>query len=109
MVEPWKAPTAASADSDLGVGKEGIGWQRQVQRCRSDADAARRIILRAVAGAEPAVIVALVGERDAAEMRAVAVDHQPLIMALLDARLVRLRIGKAVPVDGPRLVDLLLG
>ena len=76
---------------------------------RALPDAAGRIVLRAVAGAEPAVIVALMGERDAAEMRADADHHQPLVVALLDARLIGLRIGQAVDRDRARLVDLLLG
>src|SRR4029078_8911471 len=62
----------------------------------------------AVARAEPAAIRALVRERDAAKMRADADDHQPLVMALLDARGVRLRIRQARYINFLRLLDLLL-
>ena len=53
------------------------------------------VVLRAVARAEPAVVVALVGERDAAEMGADADHDQPLVVALLDARLVGRGIREA--------------
>ena len=65
--------------------------------------------MRTVAGAEEAVIVALVGDRDAAEMGADADQHEPLVVALLDARLVGLRIGQAGDGNLLRLFDLLLG
>src|ERR1700756_3960860 len=59
-----------SADLDLGVGEELVGRDREVVGGGSLPDAAGGIVLRAVARAEPTVVVALVGERDAAEMRA---------------------------------------
>ena len=65
--------------------------------------------MRAVAGAEPAVVVALVRERDAAEMGADADQHEPLVVALLDARLVGRRVRQARHIDRARLVDLFLG
>src|SRR5262245_50012021 len=49
------------------------------------------------------------GERDTAEMRADADDHEPLVMTLLDARRVRLRIGQARDSDLLRFLDFLLG
>ena len=52
---PW------SADLDLGVGKEGVGRNRQVHRGRALADAAGGVVDRAVAGAEPAVVRRLDG------------------------------------------------
>ena len=69
---------------------ESVRRQERDFRRRAFADAARGIVLRAVAGAEPAVIFALVGERDAAEMGADADHHQPLLVAVLDALLRRL-------------------
>ena len=48
-------------------------------------------------------------ERDAAEMGADADQHQPLVLAGLDALLVGLRIGQAAKLDVARLVDLFLG
>ena len=52
-----------------------------------------------MARAETAVVVALVRERDAAEMGADADQHEPLVVACLDALLVGLRIGQAADVD----------
>src|SRR6185295_16070812 len=72
-------------------------------------DATRCTLLRSVARAEPGVIFALVRERDTAEMRADTNDHEPLVMALLDARRVRLGVGQRRDVDLLRLVDLFLG
>ena len=65
-----------SADPDFGVGDEFVGRQSQIGgagplRMRPDG-----VVDRAVAGAEVAVIVALMGERDAAEMGADA-DQRP--------------------------------
>src|SRR4051812_41969078 len=59
-----------SANLDFAVGNELIGRDCQVGRRRSLADTARRVVLRAVAGAKEAVIIALMGDRDAAEMGA---------------------------------------
>ena len=65
--------------------------------------------MRAVAGAEEAVVIALMGDRDAAEMGADADHHQPLVVAFLDPGRIRLRIGQAGDVDLLRFLDLLLG
>ena len=48
-----------------------------------------------MAGAEEAVVGALMGDRDAAEMGADADHDEPLVVAFLDARLIALRIGQA--------------
>src|SRR5262245_16941873 len=96
MVEPLVGNyEAASADPDLGVGKELVGRQRKIGWRRPAPNAARGVVLRAVAGAEEAVILARVRERDATEMRADADQHQPLVVARLDAGLVGLRIWQA--------------
>ena len=60
-------------------------------------------------GQKEAVVSALMGDRDTAEMRANADYDQPLIMARLDARLVALRIGQARYRHLAGLIDLLLG
>ena len=80
-----------SADLNLGVGYEFVRRQGQVLRRRTFADAAGGVVLRAVAGQNQPSILALMGERDAAEMGADADDDQPLLVALLDAGAVGLR------------------
>src|SRR5437867_3626965 len=105
LVEMWRR----SADPNLAVGDELIGRQRQIGRRRPAADTAGCIVLRAVARTEITVVVALVRDRDAAEMRADADQDLPLLMARLDALLVGLGVRQARNVDAARLVDLLLG
>src|SRR5664279_5040181 len=96
-----------SADLNLGVGREFVRRQVEILRRRTFPDAAGGVVLRAVARAEPAVILALVGERDAAEMGADTNDDQPLIVALFDAGAVGFRIGQTGDVDLAGLLDLL--
>src|SRR6185436_3943207 len=74
-----------SADADLGIGDVFVGRNREVGRRRTLPDAARGVVDRAVAGAEETVILALMRERNAAEMSADADQHQPLLLALLHA------------------------
>ncbi len=62
-----------------------------------------------MAGAEEAVVIALMGDRDAAEMGADADHDQPLVVAVLDPRLIGGRIGQARNRHAAGLVDLLLG
>ena len=90
------------------------GGNGQVQRRRAFADAARGVVLAAVARAEPAAPLAahvggLVAERDAAEMGADADQHDPLIVPGLDPRLVGLRIAQFVQLHVARLGDFLVG
>src|SRR5215217_2969012 len=73
------------ADDDLRVGREGIGRDRQIDRRRTAADAAGGVEDRAMAGAEPAMILTLLAERHAAQMGAVSENDQPLGMAFLHA------------------------
>src|ERR1700735_1555948 len=80
----------ASANLDFAVGNELIGRDRQVQGCWPLANATGGVVLRAVAGAEEAVVIAVMGNRDAAEMGADADHDQPLVMAFLDPGLVGL-------------------
>jgi len=77
-----------SADLDLRVGDEFVRRQRQVGRRGAAANTAGGVVLRAVAGAEEAAVITLVGNRDAAEMRADADQDQPLLVAFLGALLV---------------------
>src|SRR6516162_4390719 len=104
IVRSWWALGACRlalfADLNSGVGYELVGRNREVQRRRPATDAAGAVVLRAMARTEPAVVVALVRERNAAEMRANTDQHQPLIVVRLDARLIRLRIGKSGHIDG---------
>src|SRR5687768_10856300 len=82
-----------SADLDLGVGGEGVRWDSEILRRRPDTDAAGGVILRAMAGTEPAAIVApIIADglpfRNAAEMRANADHHEPRLLAFRGAVLV---------------------
>src|ERR1700730_7633013 len=90
------------ADLDGGVGEELIDRHLQIARRRTPADAAGRVVLRAMAGADPAAILAarigrLLPERHAAEMRADADHDQPF--ALLGALGVGLRILQRRQID----------
>src|SRR5438093_3389158 len=96
-------------DLDLAVGQEGVGRQRQIRRRGPAPDAARTIVLGAVTRAEPAVVIPLMRQRNAAQMRADADQDQPLIVAFLDSRLIGLRVRQRVPVDLPSLLNFLLG
>src|SRR5665213_4614478 len=88
----------AVADPDLGIGDELIGRQRQIERRRPLTDAAGRIVLRAVAGAEPAVIIALMRQRNASEMRTDTNYYQPLLVARFDARRIGSGIAECLPI-----------
>src|SRR5439155_15275507 len=90
-------------------GNECVGRYGQVRWRRPLTDAARGIVHRTVARAEEAVVSALMGDRDAAEMGADADHDQPLVMARLDPRLIALRIRQARYRHLAGLVDLLLG
>src|ERR1700748_207771 len=96
-----------SADLDLGVGEEAVVRQRQVLRGRTFADATRGVVLRAVAGAEPAAEIALAEVRDAAEVGADADQYQPLRLAGLVSAFVGRRVAQVRMVGGDRLGDLL--
>src|SRR5882672_3473579 len=98
-----------SADLDFGIGNELIRRYRQIEGRRSLADTTGGVVLRTVTGAEETVVIALMGDRDAAEMGADADHDQPLIMTLLNPGLIGLRIGKTCDGDRAGLVDLLLG
>src|SRR5882724_4703348 len=85
-----------SADLHDGVVFELIDRHFQIERRRTFADAARRVVLRAVARTIPAAELAarigrLLAQRHAAEMRADADQDQPL--RLLDAGGVGLRVA----------------
>ena len=61
-------PRRHLTDDDLGVVDEGIRRDLEVEWRRALADAARRVVVRAVAWAEPAVEVASTVDRHAAEI-----------------------------------------
>src|SRR4051794_35718902 len=96
------------ADLDLAVGDEGVRRNGQIRRRRTPPDASGGIVLRTMAGAEEAVVVALMGDRNAPQMGADADDNEPFFVTFLDAGFVALRIGKARDRDRTGLVDLLL-
>src|ERR1700733_9307160 len=90
------AAAAASAELDLGVGFEGVGRQKQIERCRTVAHAPRSVVLAAVARAEPAAPFAarigrLVAQRHAAEVGTDANQDDPRVVAGLHPVRVRLR------------------
>src|SRR6266849_4732023 len=106
------AAMALLTDLDGGVAGELVGRQIEVPRRGPLADAAGGVVLRAVAGAEPAAILAaLIGrplaQRHAAQMRAHADDDEPF--RLLDARGIGLGVAQRVDVDLLRRLDLALG
>src|SRR5690554_4680066 len=93
----------SSAYAHGAVIEEGVDRHLQVARRRAAADTARSIVVRAVARAEPAAIVAprvarLLPERDAAQMRAYADQDQPF--GILRPRLIRLRVRQLVQRHG---------
>src|SRR3981081_2860742 len=90
----------ASANLDFAIGNELIGRHRQIGRRGSLANATGGVVLRAVAGAEEAVVIALMGNRDAAEMGADADHAQPLVMTFLDPGLIGFRIGQGPDWEG---------
>src|SRR3954463_1333186 len=104
-VQPWPG---ASADLDLAVGEKSVGRDGQIRRRGPLADAARGIVLRAVAGTKEAVVIAFMGDRDAAQMGADTDNDQPLIVAFLDPRRIGLRVGQARDIDLLGFLDLLL-
>ena len=93
-----------SADADGGVGREHIFRHFEIVRRRAFADARGGVVMRAVAGAEIAAILAAIlalgrAQRNAAEMGADAQRDQPLRLALLGPLGERLRIAKRADVD----------
>src|ERR1700693_981703 len=114
---------SGSADLDFGVGEKGIRRDRHVLRRGSFAHAPGGVILRAMAGAEPAPIIPLVIAdrlplRNAAEMGADTDHHEPWLAArgcsvLVSRRRIVWKIGvagkrgrKAVAREGLVLGDL---
>src|SRR5689334_17617175 len=86
------------ADLHDGVFFEGVDRHFEIERRRTFADAARGVVLRAVAWAVPAAELAarigrLLTERYAAQMRADADQDQPF--GLLDAGGIGLRVAQA--------------
>src|SRR4029077_13352342 len=73
---------AVLTEANRGGGEKLVGRHREIEGGGPEADTARGVVLRAVAGAEPAAeLAARIGrrraERDAAEMGADADDDQP--------------------------------
>src|SRR5258708_988263 len=88
-----------SADLDFAVGEKSVRRNGQIKRRRTLANTARGIVLRTMAGAEEAVVITLMRDRNAAQMRADADHDQPLVVAFLDPRRIRLRVGQACDID----------
>src|SRR5260370_17217257 len=84
-----------SANLDFAIGNELIGWHRQIGRRWALANPTRGVVLRAVAGAEEAVVIAFMGDRNEAEMGADADHDEPLVVPLLHPGLHAPRIRPA--------------
>ena len=93
-------------DKDLRILDELVGRDLQVERGWALADAARRVVVRAVARAEPAIEVAGAVDRHAAEVRAHTDEHERL--RLLHALVVSLRVAQLAQRDGLGLLNLFL-
>src|SRR5216684_1963613 len=89
----------SSADLAFAIGNELIGRHRQIGRRWPLANATRGVVLRAVARTEEAVVIAFMGDRNAAEMGADADHDEPLVVPLLDPGLVYLLLGAVADVD----------
>ena len=76
----------SSTDLDAGVRQEGVGRHRQILRRRTFADAAGGIVLRAMAMAEPAAIIAFgrvtVGVQPRWVQTPIRISHSGLISRL---------------------------
>src|ERR1700722_16834818 len=84
-----------SANLDFAIGNELIGRHRQIGRRGPLANTAGGVVLRTMARAEEAVVIALMGDRDAAKVGADADHDQPLVVAFLDPGLIGRRIRQA--------------
>src|SRR5688500_1418341 len=109
-----KLMVQTSADADSGVGGEFILRHLEIDRRRTFADAGGGVVMRSVARAEIAAILAAAlafrrAERHAAEMGTDPQCDQPLWLAGLGAVGQRLRIAQRAEVDGVGGLDLLRG
>ena len=64
-------------EQDLGLTQELVGGHLQVEGGGAAADATGAVVVRAVARAEPAVVIAGVGNGHTAKMGAHTKDNQP--------------------------------
>ena len=92
-----KATSIKSPKFDRGIGQEAVLRHFQVQRGGALANAPRRIVMRAVAWAEPAIVLTLARQRYAAEVGADTENDEPLLVH--DALRVRLRVTKGLGVN----------
>src|SRR5205823_2668906 len=100
---------ALLTDPDHGIAGEFVLGHLEVARCRTFADAPRGVVLRTMAGAKPAAVVApriarTRSQRNATEMRAHADHDHPI--RFLDALGIGLGIAKLSELDGLGLLDL---
>lgn len=94
-------------DDEGGLVGEVVGRNLQVQGSGALADAARDVVVRTVAGAEPTAKVAGLADGDTAEVGADTNHDEPL--GLLDTVRVRLGITEGLPGHRLGLLDLLGG
>src|SRR5262245_15093252 len=101
--------TRRLADPDLAIGDERVGRTGEIGWGWTASDAARRVVLRSMAGAKEPAIVAFVSQRDTSKVGTDPNHDEPLVMAVLHPRGIGLRIGQRRDVDVLRLLDFLLG
>src|SRR5215469_11153695 len=112
LCERGAAMAGVLTDFHFAVGREFVGRHFEILRRRTLANAAGGIVLRAVAGAEPATEIAarigrFLSQRHAAKMRADADDDEPF--RFFYPRRIGLRIAQDGYVDALGPFDLLGG
>jgi len=101
------AVTRSLADNDVVVVDELVLRYLQIQRCGTDADTSGSVVVGSVARAEPALPIARIRDRYAAQMRADADQNQPL--RLFHSHCIGLWIFHKNIIIGPGRFNLTLG
>src|SRR5690606_40251002 len=108
MAWPNETTCLTSPDHNGGRRLEGVLRHFKVLRRRAFADTSRSIVVRTMARAEIAAVLALRlalrgAKRHAAQVSAHAKGHQPVVMTFLDALLVGFRVAQVGKADGALL------
>lgn len=94
-------------DDESALIGEAVLRNLKVQRGRTLPDTAGDVVVRTVAGAEPAAKVTGFTDRDTTKVGANTKHDKPL--GLLNTVLIGLRITESLPLNGVGLVDFILG